>query len=336
MAAPSAGSVLESTPAGTGLAGLLTAAAGTGDRYAGLDDAGLVTAVRRWADEESWCHGRVLAAVRELIRRHPLAGREAKTAGGMPSAWQATLADEIALVLRSGQGSADKLAALAWTLEVRLPLTAAALDAGILNPSLARMIASQTSVLSDADARAAEAAVAGWWAGKTWAQIQKRLAAAVINIDPDGAAKRREDSERQAQVRMWRDRAGTAGLSATGLPTDQALMADRAVQARARAYKKWGSPEPMHLLRVRAFLDLLTQTDSRADFDKAAPATSTTPDSDSQDSDTPDSDSQDADGTDGTDARDDGLADGWDDDGEDSEDGDGDVDGDGPDDGDGP
>src|SRR5580698_9589371 len=216
MAAPSAGSVLESTPAGTGLAGLLTAAAGTGDRYAGLDDAGLVTAVRRWADEESWCHGRVLAAVRELIRRHPLAGREAKTAGGMPSAWQATLADEIALVLRSGQGSADKLAALAWTLEVRLPLTGAALDAGILNASLARMIADQTSVLSDEDARAAEAAVAGWWAGKTWAQLQRRLAAAVINIDPDGAAKRREDSERQAQVRMWRGRTGPPGLTASG------------------------------------------------------------------------------------------------------------------------
>src|ERR1700678_805655 len=324
MAAPSAGSVLESTPAGTGLAGLLTAAAGTGDRYAGLDDAGLVTAVRRWADEESWCHGRVLAAVRELIRRHPLAGREARTAGGMPSAWQATLADEIALVLRSGQGSADKLAALAWTLEVRLPLTAAALDAGILNPSLARMIADETSVLSDADAREAEAAVAGWWAGKTWPQLRKKLAAAVINIDPDGAAKRREESLRQAQVRMWQDRTGTSGLSATGLPTDRALMADRAIQARARAYKKWGLPEPMHLLRVRAFLDLLTQTDSRADFEKTAPASSDTPDRDTQDSDRPDSDRPDSDRPDSADARDDGLADGWDDDDGDDSDGDGD------------
>jgi Domain of unknown function (DUF222) len=124
---------------------------------------------------------------------------------------------------------------------VRLPLTGAALDAGILNPSLARMIADETSVLSDADARAAEAAVAGWWAGKTWPQLRKKLAA-VINIDPDGAEKRREESTRQAQVRMWQDRTGTSGLSATGLPTDRALMADRAVQARARAYKRWASP----------------------------------------------------------------------------------------------
>src|SRR5580658_813427 len=277
MAAPSAGSTLESAPTGTALAGLLTAAAGPGDRYPGLDDAALAGAVRRWADEESWCHGRVLAAIREMIRRYPLAGYEAKTPGGMPSAWQATLADEIALVLRSGQGSADKLVALAWTLEVRLPLTGAALDAGVLNASLARMIAAETSVLSDAGAREAEAAVAGWWAGKTWPQIQKRLAATVINIDPDGAEKRREDSERQAQVRMWRDRTGTCGLSGTGLPTDQTLMADRAVQARARAYKKWGIAEPVHLLRVRAFLDLLTGTDSRADFDKTTPAA--TPDS---------------------------------------------------------
>ncbi|HXL88126.1 MAG TPA: DUF222 domain-containing protein [Streptosporangiaceae bacterium] len=251
--------------------------------------------------------------------------------------WQATLIDEIALVLRSGQGSADKLAALAWTLEVRLPLTAAALDAGILNPSLARMIADETSVLSDADAREAEAAVAGWWAGKTWPQLRKRLAAAVINIDPDGAAKRREESLRQAQVRMWQDRTGTSGLSATGLPTDRALMADRAIQARARAYKKWGIPEPMHLLRVRAFLDLLTQTDSRADFEKTAPASSDTPDRDTQDSDRPDSDRPDSDRQDSADARDDGLADGWDDDDGDDSDGDGDGPdggGSGPDDGD--
>src|SRR5580698_794229 len=284
----SAGCALQSAPTGTGLAALLTAAAGTGERYPGLDDAGLAGAVRRWADEEAWCHGRVLAAVREMIRRRPLAGHEARTPGGMPSMWQATLADEIALVLRSGQGSADKLTALAWTLEVRLPLTGAALDAGILNPSLARMIAAETSVLSDADAREAEAAVAGWWAGKTWPQLRKKLAAAVINIDPDGAAKRREESQRQGQVRMWQDRTGTSGLSATGLPADRALMADRAVTARARAYKRWGIPEPMHLRRVRAFLDLLTQTDSRADFPKTTPTT--TPGSDTPDRGTPGSD----------------------------------------------
>jgi hypothetical protein len=114
---------LEHAPTGTGLAGLLTAAAGPDERYPGLDDADLAGAVRRWADEESWCHGRMLAAIREMIRRYPLSGHEAKTSGAMPSAWQATLVDEIALVLRSGQGSADKLVAFAWTLEVRLPLT---------------------------------------------------------------------------------------------------------------------------------------------------------------------------------------------------------------------
>jgi len=147
------------------------------------------------------------------------------------------------------------------------------------------MIADETSVLSDADAREAEAAVAGWWAGKTWPQLRKKLAAAVINVDPDGAEKRREENMRQGQVRMWQDRTGTSGLSATGLPTDRALMADRAVQARARAYKRWGIPEAMHLLRVRAFLDLLTQTDGRADYPKTVPAGTSTQDSGAQDSD---------------------------------------------------
>src|SRR5580698_9213040 len=81
-----AGGTLEAAPTGTGLAALLTAAAGTGERYPGVDDAALAGAVRRWADEESWCHGRMLAAVREMIRRRPLAGHEAKAPGGIPSA----------------------------------------------------------------------------------------------------------------------------------------------------------------------------------------------------------------------------------------------------------
>src|SRR5580693_2413081 len=59
-----AGRALEAAATGTGLAGLLTAAAGPGERYAALDDAGLAGAVRRWADEEAWCHGRMLAAIR--------------------------------------------------------------------------------------------------------------------------------------------------------------------------------------------------------------------------------------------------------------------------------
>jgi Domain of unknown function (DUF222) len=302
-----AGGALNSTPTGTKLAGLLVAAAGPGERYGRLDDKALVDAITRWDAEESWAYGRKLAAIREMVRRNPLAGHEAAEPGGMPGLWRATLDDEVALALRISQRAADSVIALSRILEVRLPLTSAALDAGILTGSIARMIADETSVLSDEDARKAEAMIAGWWKGRTWGQISKKLAAAVVNVDPDGARRRREREEReQGRVRLYRERAGTAGLIGSGLPTDRALMAMRAVQARARAYKRWGIAEPMDLLRVRAYLDLLTQTDSRTQFPKTTPGQDAngnadgdgqedgTPDSDAQEDGTPDNSSLDA------------------------------------------
>jgi Domain of unknown function (DUF222) len=237
------GDALGSTPTGVKLAVLLEAAAGAGERYAGLDDSALAAAAGRWDAEESWCFARKLGVIREMIRRNPLAGHEAKAEGGMPGLWRASLDEEIALELAVTSQAAEKLLTLSRALEVRLPLAAAALDAGILNPSKTRMVADETSVLSDEDARRAEAIAARTWKGKTWGQISKKVSAAVVNVDPDGARRRREEEEREhARVRLWRERTGTSGLSATGLPTDRALMADRAVQARAKAYQKWASP----------------------------------------------------------------------------------------------
>jgi Domain of unknown function (DUF222) len=312
------GGGLGSIPPGVKLAGLLEAAAGTGDRYAGLDDDQIMAGVGRWHAVESWVVGRKLAAIRELIRRNPEDGRGPAEPGGLPGAWRRDLCEEIACELRISKPAADRLISLAWTLEQRLPLAAAALDAGILDPSLVKMIASETSVLSDADARAAEAAVAGWWAGKTWSQLQKKIAAAVVNIDPEGARKRREQAARdEARVRFWRERSGNCGMGAYELPADQALKANQNIQRRARQYKAWGIPHPLDILRVMAFLDLINQADSRTQYPKGAGKT--TLDQDGQDDDSRDQDGQDSDG----DGEDRGR------DGEDGNDGDG-PGGDGP------
>jgi len=77
----------------------------------------------------------MLAAVREMIRRRPLAGHEARTPDGMPSAWQATLSDEIALVLAVGAGD-QRTSWWRWRGRWRCGcrFTRAALDAGILEP----------------------------------------------------------------------------------------------------------------------------------------------------------------------------------------------------------
>ena len=200
-------------------------------------------------------------------------GQPDAASGGLPDLWRKDLTEEVALELAISTAAADGLIGLAWALERRLPLTAAALDAGILNLSKARMIATETSVLSDADARAAEALVAPMWAGKTWGQIHARMMRAVVEVDPAGAQKRREQAEREeARVQFWREQAGTAALAGYGLPTDEALMAHQNLQARALAYKQHGIKQPMDLLRVMAMLDLLNGTDARTRYPGSAPA----------------------------------------------------------------
>jgi hypothetical protein len=229
-----------------------------------------VVAAGRWDAEESWIAAQKLAAIRELIRRRPVAGRAAED-GRLPGAWRKDLIEEIALELAITKNAADALIALAWTLEMRLPLTAAAVDAGILNLGKARMIADETAVLSDEDAGKAEELVAGQWTGKTWSQIRAKIARAVVNADPEGAARRRERAEREdARVRFWREHAGTAGLAGYGLPADRALMAHAKIQARARAYRAWGIPGTLDQLRVLAYLDKILDTDSRDQYPQAA------------------------------------------------------------------
>ena len=224
---------IEGTPPGPGLVARLRDAAGPGERYAGSSDDGTIVAAGRWDAVESWAAARKLAVIRELIRRCPAEGYEPSEQGGLPDLWRRDLAEEVALELSISTTAADGLITLAWTLGRRLPLTAAALDTGILNLSKARMIAHETSVLSDADARKAEELAAATWAGKSWGQIHSRITRAVVEVDPDGARKRREQAERdEARVRFWRENAGTAAIAGYALPTDRALEAMASVQNR--------------------------------------------------------------------------------------------------------
>jgi Domain of unknown function (DUF222) len=256
------------------LAARLRRAAGPGDRYDGVGDAEVVLAAGRWEEIASWAMGRTLAAARELIRRMPLAGHEPGQDGELPDAWAADLADQLACELSMAQGTAAIMIKLAWELEVRLPLTGKALDAGVLCYNKAKMIAHETAALTADLARQAEAQVAPHWDGQPHMAIQRMIALAVIRVDPDGARERREAAERaQGRVRFWRDAVnGTANLSGWDLPSDQALQAYQNVQARARAYKKWGLDWPAELIRVQAYLDILNQTDYRRTHPPPGPA----------------------------------------------------------------
>lgn len=291
---------------GLALTGELIRAAGPGGRYPEQSDRQVMLSAGRWDATESWVFSQKLAAVREMIRRRPGPGAAARLPGGLPAVWRTDLADEIAMELAISVHAAHGLADLALALATRLPLTAAALDAGILNPSKARLIATATAVLDDEQARAAEAAVAGRWKGATWSRINQLISRAVINADPEAAAKRRERAEREdARVRFFREEAGTCGLGGYALPADDAFLANQALCARARAYRAWGIPGTMEQLRVMAFIDLLAGRDARTRYPRTTPAPGgqagphqDSPDEDGQDSEPTDTDTD----TDGSDA----------------------------------
>jgi hypothetical protein len=227
----------------------------------------------RWDASEAWCASAKLGVIRALIRRRALPGYPLRPPGGLPSAWQAWLGQEVSEQLGISVRAADALIELAWTLEARLVLTAVALDAGIISLTKARIIADATSVLDDERAAAAETLVAGDLAGKTPGQVAAMIARAVVKVDPEGARKRREQAQRkEARVRFWREHAGTAALAAFGLPPDEALAANQHIQDTALAYRAAGMPGTLDQLRVRAFLDAINGTDSRPPASAQPPA----------------------------------------------------------------
>ncbi len=243
---------------GLRLAGVLERVSGPDRRCGRATDNELAGILGRWAALESWAAAAKLGVVRELIRRRAEPGHQDRAPGGLPDAWQQGLGHELAAALAQSVPGADKVAALAWALAARLPRTGALLAAGVIDYVKAAIIADELSVLSDEDAARAEALIADQLAGKTPGQAGKLAAAAVVDVDPAGAQKRREQAEREnARVRFWRESAGTGALAGYGLPTDAALAATANISLRAKVYKKAKLDGSMDQLRVLAYLDIL-------------------------------------------------------------------------------
>ena len=259
-----------------GEAARLTRVAGRDRRYAGCPDAGVLLAVGVWGAVESWAAAQKVAAVQEMIRRRPGDPRmlAALAASGcavpapgsdaLAPVWDKTLGEELALELSSSVYSGQALADLSYALKNRLPRTAAALDDGTLDMGKVRLIASETEVLDDELARVAEADIADRWGGLTWGELRDLVTVAVINADPEGAAKRREEASRDARYRFCLDRGAlTATLAGYSLPPADAIRADQRVRARARGYRRHGIDGTFDQLCALAYLDLLTGRDAR-------------------------------------------------------------------------
>ena len=126
-----------------------------------------------------------------------------------------------------------------------------------------RIIEDETSILSDADAAKADAVLAGVAPGMTFGELRSAAHKLVLKLDPDAVRKRKEAARREAHVRRFREDSGNAGMVARELPCDEVLASWQHVEQRALDLRAAGMPGTLQDLRVRAYLDLLQERDSR-------------------------------------------------------------------------
>ena len=165
--------------------------------------------------------------------------------------------DELAPALTMTVRAAEMHLSLAADLVTKLPVTAAALEAGRIDMARARIIADATRVLSREQAAAVEQRIFPRAGQQTSGQLRAALARAILAADPGAARTRREQAQREARVLRWREDAGTAALSGRDLPSADVLAADQRISARARELKSAGLAGTMDELRARAYLDFL-------------------------------------------------------------------------------
>ena len=266
-ASPASGSgfesdgILDTCVPGGSLAGLTDAATRDG-RLAELDDDELIGVLRAWQRLESWCSAGLLSAIAELARRRPAAKTPPAAPGEFPAAISEFLVDEVAHALTLTGRAADSLFAVSLDLQVRLPVTARALHDGLLDQARARLIAETTRILSDEDTGRVEALIFPKATGQTTGQLRAALAKAILSVDPEAAARRREEALKDPRVRRWREEAGTAALAGYSLPPADVLAADQRLTDHALALRDVGLPGTLEELRARAYLDALLGRDS--------------------------------------------------------------------------
>lgn len=203
------------------LAADLARLAGPGERYAGCDEATVVVAAGRYTALICALEARRLGALREIVRRNPAAGHEAKPGApgeDLPGLWLDDAGIQLGLELARTPGSVSPMIELAVD-----PGPAAADRAGVAGRGAGlladQVIAALTANLTDELAGEAEARLmaGGWLPGKTWGQILRRMSRIVINLDPDAARKQREAAEKHARVMFGAEGDGTARLAGYNL-----------------------------------------------------------------------------------------------------------------------
>ena len=133
----------------------------------------------------------------------------------------------------------------------------------LIHPVQVRIIEDETAILSEDNAALADAKLAEPAQSKTFGELRYAAHRLVLTLDPEAAARRKEQARQDAHVRRFREDSGNAGMIARELPPDEILASWQHVEQRALDLRAAGVPGTLQELRVRAFLDLLQERDAR-------------------------------------------------------------------------
>jgi hypothetical protein len=243
----------------------------TGDDAAGLkgcsDDqlAGIISAACRLESRAVWI---LMAAQAEFASRRPA---QPGPLGGTPAEFAA---DELAAELHLTTYSAAAQIDFATSVAGNLAKTFAALSAGRIRPVHVRIIHEETDILTAEDRARADELLAAQAPGLTYGELRQAARKLVLKMDPDAVRKRKEAATRDTHVRRFRETSGNAGMIARELPSDEALASWQHIEQRALDLRAAGVPGTLEDLRIRAYLDLLQERDSRPAPDPTPPQAS--------------------------------------------------------------
>ncbi|HXL91519.1 MAG TPA: DUF222 domain-containing protein [Streptosporangiaceae bacterium] len=243
---------------GPGLARELRAAAGgTGAGLRVLTDGQLLDVIGGGRRMSSWGTWVELAAMAEYAARHP---RQA----GDPGPFGGGAADEVGFATRMTWTSAGNRMQLGQDFATRLPRTFAALRGGLIDMVHATVIHDATRDLSVKDALTADAELAAAAQLLTPGKLRYLAMRVILQLDPDAITRRKERAKRDANVRVFREYSGNAGITGRELPADEVLSAWQNIDDWALWLRGQGLDTSLRELQAQVAMDLLQGRDPAA------------------------------------------------------------------------
>ncbi|MGA9310128.1 MAG: DUF222 domain-containing protein [Pseudonocardiaceae bacterium] len=166
-------------------------------------------------------------------------------------------ADEIRAALAWTRRAADREHDFAETLVLRLPAVFTALDTGRICRSKAWVFADLCAGLTPEQTAVVCARLLPRATRLTTGELAARIKKLVIALDPEWAARRYATAVRERNVIGYLNDDGTATVTGSALPVEQAAAACAHVEDLARAVKRAGHPGRIGPLRADIYLGLL-------------------------------------------------------------------------------